>query len=144
MTFGVSLMSETLHLISKVYKLLVTSRTRFTRYDVFKFNLLSDENAKIVFRNSATPIPTIDETLVVQMVKCCKKHPLTLSVVGGSLNGKNEVSWKSMLNTLSQGHSVLDLSNEVLVRLETSYDVLDEKLKQCFLDFGIFLEDQHI
>ncbi|KAM0024060.1 putative P-loop containing nucleoside triphosphate hydrolase [Helianthus debilis subsp. tardiflorus] len=80
------------------------------KYDVFKFYPLSDKHAKILFRNSARPIPTVDENLVDKIVKCCKNHPLTISVVGGSLNGKNKVAWESMLKSLSQGHSVLDLN----------------------------------
>ncbi|KAI7729990.1 LOW QUALITY PROTEIN: hypothetical protein M8C21_029876, partial [Ambrosia artemisiifolia] len=132
----------------KGYKLLVTSRMRFPKYEVFKFNPLSDEHAKILFRNSARPVPTIDKNLVDQMVKCCKNHPLTLSVVGGSLNGKNEVAWKFMLKSLSQGHSVLDLNQDlnqkVLDRLERSFEALEDEFKQCFLDFGLFLEDQSI
>ncbi|KAM0011424.1 putative powdery mildew resistance protein, RPW8 [Helianthus debilis subsp. tardiflorus] len=126
------------------YKLLVTSRMLFPKYDVFKFDPLSDEDARILFRCSARPISTIDENLVDQMVKCCKNHPLTLSVVGGSLDGKNEVVWRSMLKSLSQGHLVLDLNKEILNRLERSFETLEDKFKQCFLDFGLFLEDQRI
>ncbi|KAI7728664.1 hypothetical protein M8C21_010230, partial [Ambrosia artemisiifolia] len=107
----------------KGYKLLVTSRMVFTKYDMFKFDPLSDEDAKILFRRSARPIHTIDENLVDQMVKFCKKHPLTLSVVGG--------------------HSVLD-NKEILNRLERSFETLEAKFKQCYLDFGLFLEDQRI
>ncbi|KAI7739524.1 hypothetical protein M8C21_026744, partial [Ambrosia artemisiifolia] len=128
----------------KGYKLLVTSRIRFPKYEVFKFNPLSDEHAKILFLNSTKADSTIDENLVDKMVKCCKNHPLTISVVGGSLNGKNKVAWESMLNSLSQGHSVLDLNQEVLHRLERSFEALEVKFKQCFLDFGLFLEDQRI
>ncbi|KAF5818775.1 putative powdery mildew resistance protein, RPW8 [Helianthus annuus] len=128
----------------KGYKLLVTSRMVFTKYDVFKFDPLSDEDAKILFCRSAKPNPTIDKNLINQMVKCCKKHPLTLSVVGGSLDGKNEVLWRSMLKSLSQGQSLLDLNKEILNRLERSFETLEDKFKQCFLDFGLFLEDHRI
>lgn len=78
------------------------------------------------------------------MVKCCKKHPLTLSVVGGSLDGKDGSVWRHMIRKLSKGHSVLDLNEEVLERLETSFKALEENLKECYLDFGLFLEDQRI
>ncbi|KVI01724.1 Disease resistance protein [Cynara cardunculus var. scolymus] len=132
------------------YKIVVTSRMVITKYHVFKFDPLSDEDAKTLFCHSAfteykrKPTPSIDEHLVDQMVTCCKKHPLTLFVVGGSLNGKDESIWRQMLKELSRGHSVLDLNEEILKRLETSFDALDNKFKECFLDFGLFVEDQRI
>lgn len=58
-------------------KILVTSRTAFSKYDVFRFDPLSDEDAKILFRQSAftvgkkRPRPTpIDEKLVNQVIEC--------------------------------------------------------------------------
>ncbi|KAK9076978.1 hypothetical protein SSX86_005313 [Deinandra increscens subsp. villosa] len=155
-------------------KILVTSRTAFSRYDVFRFDPLSDEDANVLFRQSAftvgkkRPRPTVDGDLVnqvttknfatsrdhdtpvispscgVEMAKRCKKHPLTLRVVGGSLNGRERSAWISMLNTLSQGSSVLDLNEEVRNRLEKSFKTLDEEFKEYFLDFGLFPEDQRI
>lgn len=131
------------------YKILVTSRMVFPKHDMFKFDPLSDEDAKTLFRRSAFPErrrsrPTIDKDLVNQMVKCCKKHPLTLSVVGSSLDGKDETAWRYMLKVLSQGQSVLDLNVDILNRLERSFQALDDRFKQCFLDFGLFPEDQRI
>ncbi|GJS38233.1 probable disease resistance protein [Tanacetum coccineum] len=126
------------------YRVVVTSRRVITKYNIFQFDPLSDEDAETLFRRSAKPSPTINENLVNQMVKCCKKHPLTLSVVGGSLDGKDGYVWKNMIRKLSKGHSVLDLNEEVLKRLETSFKALEENFKECYLDFGLFLEDQRI
>ena len=78
------------------------------------------------------------------MVKCCKKHPLTLYVVSSSLDGKDETAWRYILKVLSQGQSVLDLNVDILNRLERSFQALDDRFKQCFLDFGLFPEDQRI
>ncbi|KAD4179621.1 hypothetical protein E3N88_28212 [Mikania micrantha] len=131
-------------------KILVTSRSAFPRFDVFQFDPLSDEDAKILFCRSAfteskkRPRIIIDENLVNQMVKCCKKHPLTLTVVGGSLKGRDEAAWRSMLRTLSHGSSVLDLNEQVRHRLERSFTTLDEEFKECYMDFGLFPEDQRI
>ncbi|KAJ0786511.1 putative P-loop containing nucleoside triphosphate hydrolase [Helianthus annuus] len=125
------------------YKLLVTSTKLFTEYDVFPIDPLSDEDAKVLFCHAAGP--NIDENLVDKMVKYCKKHPLTLSVVGSSLNGKDEMVWKSMLKSLYEGHSFLDdHDKQILHRLERSFEALENKFKQCYLDFGLFLEDQRI
>ncbi|PWA69754.1 NB-ARC domains-containing protein [Artemisia annua] len=126
------------------YRVVVTSRMLIKRYSIFKFDPLSDEDAETLFRRSAKPSPTINKNLVNQMVTCCKKHPLTLSVVGGSLEGEEEPVWRHMIRKLSKGHSVLDLNEEVLKRLETSFTALEENLKECYLDFGLFLEDQRI
>ncbi|XP_023731139.1 probable disease resistance protein At5g66900 [Lactuca sativa] len=132
------------------HKIVVTSRTAFQKYKTFRFEPLNDEDAKSLFRSSAftesgsRPSPTINDDLVNQMVPWCKKHPLTLSVVGRSLNGKDELVWKSMLKKLSRGRSVLDLHEDVFIGLERSFESLDEELKQCFLDFGLFPEDQRI
>lgn len=78
------------------------------------------------------------------MVSWCKNHPLTLTVVGLSLNGKDELAWKSVLNKLSRGRSLLDLHEDIFIALERSFEALDDEYKQCFLDFGLFPEDQRI
>ncbi|XP_071736974.1 probable disease resistance protein At5g66900 [Rutidosis leptorrhynchoides] len=131
-------------------KILVTSRTAFPKYDVFNFDPLSDEDATTLFLRSAfteskkRPRAVIDDGLVYQMVKRCKNHPLTLSVVGSSLYGRDESAWKSMLKSLSHGSSVLDMNLRVRERLERSFNILDEEFKEYFLDFGLFPEDQRI
>ncbi|KAD4179634.1 hypothetical protein E3N88_28225 [Mikania micrantha] len=131
-------------------KILVTSRSAFPKFDVFQFDPMSDEDANILFCRSAfteskkRPRIIIDENLVNEMVECCKKHPLTLAVVGSSLNGRDEPAWRSMLRTLSHGSSVLDLNEKVRHRLERSFTTLDEEFKECYMDFGLFPEDQRI
>ncbi|KAL7585881.1 hypothetical protein Lser_V15G45399 [Lactuca serriola] len=132
------------------HKILVTSRTAFPKYNVFWFEPLHQEDAKTLFRGSAftrggsRPSPTINDDLVNQMVSWCKNHPLTLTVVGLSLNGKDELAWKSVLNKLSRGRSLLDLHEDIFIALERSFEALDDEYKQCFLDFGLFREDQRI
>ncbi|KAK9076980.1 hypothetical protein SSX86_005315 [Deinandra increscens subsp. villosa] len=131
-------------------KIVVTSRTNFSKYDVFRFDPLSDEDAKILFRRSAftkskeRPKTTINGHLVDEMVKCCKKHPLTLTVVGGFLNGRDESAWSSMQKALSHGSSVVDFNEQVRNCLERSFKTLDEELKEYYMDFGLFPEDQRI
>ncbi|KAL4580555.1 hypothetical protein LXL04_016754 [Taraxacum kok-saghyz] len=145
-----SFIEEIVPLKIKGHKVLVTSRTAFPKYKSFRFDPLSEEDSKTLFCGSAfteggsRPTPIINDNLVNQMVHRCKKHPLTLLVVGRSLNGKNELAWKSMLGKLSQGRLVLDLHKDVLIGLERSFEALDDQLKQCFSDFGLFLKDQRI
>ncbi|KAL7583987.1 hypothetical protein Lser_V15G46320 [Lactuca serriola] len=131
-------------------KILVTSTTAFPNYDVFQLDPLNQKDAKTLFCHSAfkecelRPSRIINDKLVSQMVTCCKKHPLTLSMIGRALNGKDESVWESMLRQLSQDSPVLDLHKDVLMVLERSFEALDDEFKECFLDLGIFPEDERI
>ncbi|GKA31772.1 probable disease resistance protein [Tanacetum coccineum] len=135
------------------YTILVTSRSTFTQFETYQLKLLSDEDADNLFRHSAFSEFGLDHNddipngLVNELVACCKNHPLTLSVIGGLLKGTNISSWHGMLKNLSEGkQSVLDLDKDMLLRLSRSLDVLEERsiIKQCYLDLGLFPEDQKI
>lgn len=83
----------------------------------------------------------------LQLVDCCKNHPLTLSVVGGLLKGKNKANWLGMLKNLSEKkQSVFNMNEPKLLSLERSLNVFEEEsvIKQCYLDLGLFPEDQKI
>lgn len=80
-------------------------------------------------------------------MKCCKQHPLALSVIGGLLKGTDITSWLGMLKNLSDGkQTVLDLEESIPLCLARSLDVFKEEsvIKQCYLDLGLFPEDQRI
>ncbi|PWA91233.1 NB-ARC domains-containing protein [Artemisia annua] len=135
------------------YTILVTSRSTFTQFETYQLKLLSDEDANSLFCHSAfsefglAHNDDIPNGLVDELVACCKNHPLTLSVIGGLLKGTNISSWHGMLKKLSEEkQSVLDLDNEMLLCLSRSLDVLEERsiIKQCYLDLGLFPEDQKI
>ncbi|KAF5736110.1 hypothetical protein HS088_TW14G00244 [Tripterygium wilfordii] len=131
------------------YKILVTSRFVFPRFgSTYKLEKLNDECAMTLFRHSAcltdgsSPIP--DEDLVNKIVKSCKGSPLVLSVVGRSLCGQPEAIWQSRVMEWSEGGSIFDSNCELLDRLQSSLDVLDNKRKACYLDLGAFSEYQMI
>ncbi|XP_059623799.1 probable disease resistance protein At5g66900 [Cornus florida] len=133
------------------YKILVTSRFVFPRFhSTCKLELLNDEYAMAVFRNSAFrqgESSNIPEDLVNKIVRGCRGFPLALTVVGGSLCGQPEVIWRRTLNQWSEeGKSIFDSSSDLLIHLQTSVDALGEKIKvmECFLDLGSFPEDQRI
>ncbi|GJY48456.1 probable disease resistance protein [Tanacetum coccineum] len=133
------------------YTILVTSRITFPKFKTYQLKLLSDEDANNLFCHSAFSEFGLDDNddipngLVDKLVVCCKNHPLTLSVIGGLLNGKNISSWHGMLKNLSERkQSVLDLDNDTLLCLSKSLEVLEERSKQCYLDLGLFPEDQKI
>lgn len=81
-----------------------------------------------------------------QLVESCKNHPLALKVIGGMLNGAPLASWETMSNELSTGkQSIWNLNEFMELLLEKSLDMLDEpEIKQCYLDLGLFPEDQRI
>lgn len=54
----------------KSYRVVVTSRMVITRYNIFQFDPLSDEDAKTLFCRSAKPSPTINDNLVNQVTFC--------------------------------------------------------------------------
>ncbi|KAK9054926.1 hypothetical protein SSX86_026005 [Deinandra increscens subsp. villosa] len=135
------------------YKILVTSRSTFEQFDTYKLHLLDHQDATNLFRYSAfseserKSSRDIPDDLVEKFVKCCKKHPLALSVIGGLLKGKHMAYWHIMLNKLSEGQqSVLDLDEDMRLRLARSLDMFKEgsEIKECYLDLGLFPEDQKI
>lgn len=81
------------------------------------------------------------------MVKVCNRLPLALTVVGASLCGQPEVIWRCTLKKWSEGQSILKSHKQLLLCLQTSIDALDdlnENVKECFLDLGMFPEDDQI
>ncbi|KAJ9552512.1 hypothetical protein OSB04_016557 [Centaurea solstitialis] len=134
------------------YKILVTSRRTFKQFNTYELQPLNDQDATNLFRHSAFSVhgskhTNVPDVLVTEMVKCCKKHPLALCVIGGLLKEANVASWIHMLKKLSGGkQSVLDLDKSIQLSLERSLDVLEEEpaIKQCYLDLGLFPEDQKI
>ncbi|KAJ0442226.1 putative powdery mildew resistance protein, RPW8 [Helianthus annuus] len=135
------------------YKILVTSRSTFTQFRTYELHLLNHQDATNLFRYSAFSEGrnecNIPDDLVHKLVKCCKRHPLALSVIGGLLKGTHMAKWQFMLNKLSEGFgqkSVLDLDEDMRLRLATSLDVFKEgsEIKECYLDLGLFPEDQKI
>ncbi|KAI7730024.1 hypothetical protein M8C21_019975 [Ambrosia artemisiifolia] len=133
------------------YKILVTSRSTFTQFRKYELHLLNHQDATDLFRYSAfseggSECSNIPDELVDELVKCCKRHPLALSVIGGLLKGTHITNWHIMLNNLSEGKkSVLDFE-DMRLRLARSLDVFKEgsEIKECYLDLGLFPEDQKI
>uniref|UniRef100_A0A161ZTL5 RPW8 domain-containing protein n=1 Tax=Daucus carota subsp. sativus TaxID=79200 RepID=A0A161ZTL5_DAUCS len=134
------------------YKILVTSRFSFQRFEpVYNLKILNDKDAMTLFRRCAFPKDgnsKIPEDLVEKTVKGCKGFPLALTVVGRSLYGHPEVTWRLKQRKWSDGKSILDTERELLDCLQTSLDALDEmnesSIKDCCLDLGSFPEDQRI
>lgn len=135
------------------FKVLVTSRSAFSRFDsTYKLKLLNDEDAKTLFCHSAFKdgiISNVQNDLVDKVVKGCGGFPLALKVVGQSLRGEPELRWVHRTRKWSEGESIFETQCHLLNCLKSSLDALDEKplladLKECYLDLCLFPEDQRI
>jgi len=81
----------------------------------------------------------------LQILKVCGGFPLALRVIGRSLRGQSAEVLKSWVKKWCSGRSILDSDRDLLVCLQKSLDFLDnEVIKKCFLDLGLFPEDQRI
>jgi len=80
-------------------------------------------------------------------VKGCKGSPLALKVIAGSLCNQPFEVWQNMKERL-QRESILESDTDLLFRLQQSLDILETKFsineKECFMDLGLFPEDQRI
>ncbi|XP_076929812.1 putative disease resistance protein At5g66900 [Bidens hawaiensis] len=132
------------------YTILVTSRFMFSSIgSTYELGLLNDEDAKALLIHSAFPCDrkvNVPDDLVSKMVKICKGFPLALTVIGASLRDQSELKWKTTLQICSEGQSIFDLNNPLLLSLQTSVDALKDSpvARDCFLDLGSFPEDEKI
>lgn len=137
------------------FRILVTSRFVFPKFDTYKLKLLSEKDAKDLFCTSAfkDAIPNVRLDLVHKVVRSCGGFPLALRVVGRSLCGQPEVFWFTRVMMQSKRQILFPTENDLLRSLQTSIDALDEKvlysrdkttLRDCYLDLGSFPEDQRI
>ncbi|OIS97841.1 PREDICTED: probable disease resistance protein At5g66900 [Nicotiana attenuata] len=137
------------------FKILVTSRSVFPKFDTYKLNLLSEKDAKALFNSSAfkDSIPNVRLDLVHTVVRSCCGFPLALKVVGRSLCGQPELIWFNRVMLQSKRQILFPTENDLLRTLRASIDALDEidlysseatTLRDCYLDLGSFPEDHRI
>ncbi|XP_008241551.1 PREDICTED: probable disease resistance protein At5g66900 isoform X2 [Prunus mume] len=130
------------------YKLLVTSRSEFRRFgSSYRLQSLDYDNAMKLFHHYASlgdKSSHIPEDLSRQIVEHCKGFPLAIKVHGGSLCGQPIEIWTQRLIEWSRGSTVHDSGDELLLCLQSSFEALDKEIKKCFLDLGLFPEDQRI
>eukprot|EP01018_Ginkgo_biloba_P002525 Gb_38651 [translate_table: standard] len=132
------------------YKTVVTSRCDFPVFDfAYDLQMLGEGDALSLFCFSAFGQKSIPESengnLVkqVQVVAECKGLPLALKVIGGSLRHQPAAAWTSAKNKLSQGEPISEYHEEGLLKcMAMSIDVLENEVRQCFLDLGSFPEDK--
>ncbi|AES94769.1 putative powdery mildew resistance protein, RPW8 [Medicago truncatula] len=132
------------------YKILVTSRVGFRRFGTpCQLNPLDEDPAASLFRHYAQLHHIIsympDGDLVDEIVKACKGSPLVLKVIAGSLRNQPFEKWLDMKERLNSQSIFESNSTDLLCRLQQSLDMLEDiNEKECFLDMGLFPEDQRI
>lgn len=131
----------------KGYKTLVTTRNNNVVKSDYRYDLpcLREQDAVSLFCFSAfdrKSIPdTADGNLVKEVIAECKGLPLALKVIGRSLHDQPPAAWITAKDKLSQGQTISEYhKTEVLKRMATSIDILEEDVRECFLDMGIFPE----
>ncbi|KAH9297959.1 hypothetical protein KI387_029641 [Taxus chinensis] len=130
------------------YKTIITTRQDFTvpikhSTHLYELPMLQRADSLSLFCFWAFGQPSIpkteDEDLVKQVEGQCKGLPLALKVIGSSLHGEPYPVWESAKQKLSRAEHISEYHKEGLLNcLETSIDVLDDDLRQCFLDLGAF------
>ncbi len=88
-------------------------------------------------------VPTKDfNDICMKIIKACGGLPLSLKVLGSFLCNTKELEiWEGALNTLKSGQSVTggNDNEELWSVLKISYDHLDKKHQNMFLDIACFL-----
>lgn len=133
---------------AKGYKTFITTRhdstipkTRDSR--LYKMRMLEEAHGLSLFCQYAfgqSSIPTTEkENLVKQVAAECHGLPLAIKVIGSCLRDQPWPVWESAKDDLSRAEYLNDRHKEELLNcLETSVNILDDELKQCFLDLGAF------
>lgn len=116
---------------------------------LYELGLLSEEHALRLFCFWAFGQESIpeweDASMVMEVQDECKRLPLALKVIGGSLFGQPAIAWQNAKKRLRQAQTIGDYHTDALFKcLQTSFDVLDVQLQQCFIDLGSFPEDKEI
>ncbi|XP_035548343.1 probable disease resistance protein At5g66900 [Juglans regia] len=129
-------------------KILVTSRTTFTRFDfTYKLKKLSPEDAMKLFRHSANLTENRSQNpkkVIKKIVKSCGGFPWALEVVGRSLRRRSASVWLSRETKWSSDPINGSKKECLFVCLGQSLDFKDNEIiiQKCFMDHGLFPEDQ--
>nr|KYP47981.1 putative disease resistance protein At5g66900 family [Cajanus cajan] len=135
------------------YKILVTSRFKIAGIEpVFRMEPLCLEDSVTLLSHLALPNEERSSdhgeklVLIREIARGCYGSPLVLELVGGSLKRERLNVWRQKKKKLSKGHPIINSHNELQSILKYLDDLLEDKsiLKECFMDLGLFPEDQKI
>ncbi|GLJ55180.1 hypothetical protein SUGI_1184190 [Cryptomeria japonica] len=131
---------------AKGYKTVVTARHTYKWLDnTYDLPLLGEKDALSLFcfeafGQKSIPDKGYNKALVKEVAAKCQGLPLALVVIGRSLyKMSDDAYWEHARDKLSEGGSIDQAHEEgVLKNLAVSIEMLDEKMKQCFLDLALF------
>ncbi|XP_039029277.1 disease resistance protein RPV1-like [Hibiscus syriacus] len=127
-------------------RIIVTTRDEhlFRSYrvdDVYTPTILDENDAFRLFNLKAFGSDTAPEVDFIQLSKTIVKYagglPLALEVLGSFLCGRDATQWKSAIERLKR-----DSNKEIIDRLRISYDGLEEREKNIFLDIACFFNEE--
>ncbi|XWS10476.1 hypothetical protein CRYUN_Cryun39dG0082900 [Craigia yunnanensis] len=105
--------------------------------DVYKPTTLSDNEALDLFNLKAFKSNTVPENDFIELSKRVVAYadglPLALEVLGSFLCGRDATQWRSAIERLKR-----DSHKDILVKLQISFDGLEETEKNIFLDIACF------
>ncbi|XP_024369033.1 uncharacterized protein [Physcomitrium patens] len=114
--------------ISEGGKMELLSLTKNEAMEIFSKHAFEDECSKI---------PYLDK-ISIEIVDACSGHPLSLEIVGSSLNGQTRIRvWEQALQRLKRA-MICHNSNDIWTRLKPYFDDLNNKEKTMFLDIACF------
>ncbi|CAN6721717.1 unnamed protein product [Malus baccata var. baccata] len=141
-------------------KILVTSRCHFPKFgSPHEVQPLSNDDAETLFcrsafRNTSLSKGDFQEELN-KIISHCKKFPLAIKTIGGSLCNQPIEKWILKRTELSEG-SILESEESLRVVLQSCLDDLNKRMatvkncfkmatvKDCFKDLGLFPKNQRI
>ncbi|WVZ03030.1 hypothetical protein V8G54_023836 [Vigna mungo] len=105
--------------------------------DIYQVQPLNKDNAMQLFCRNAFKVTYIlsgYEKLARDILSHAQGHPLAIEVIGSSLFGRNVSQWESALARLEE-----NTSKNIMDVLRISFDQLDERDKEIFLDIACAL-----
>ncbi|KAM3705594.1 hypothetical protein ACJW31_03G091800 [Castanea mollissima] len=130
------------------FKILVTTRTAFTRFSSYELKPLDAKDAKTLFRHStlqdgSSCIPDdIPDEYIDKMLKGCGGFPLALEVIGGSFRGQSAEVQLSRLRKWSIDDVISNLDLHKCLQKSLEFSGPEVKFKKFFMDLGSFPEDR--
>ncbi|KAK8712011.1 hypothetical protein V6N13_147264 [Hibiscus sabdariffa] len=109
--------------------------------DVYKPTTLNDNDALRLFNLKAFDSDTVPEKVFIELservIKYASGLPLALEVLGSFFCGRDATQWESAIKRLEK-----DSNKEILDRLRISFDGLEEREKNIFLDIACFFNGE--
>ncbi|PPD66132.1 hypothetical protein GOBAR_DD36989 [Gossypium barbadense] len=109
--------------------------------DVYKPTTLNDNDALRLFNLKAFGCENVPKEDFIELVEHVVGYagglPLALEVLGSFLCDRDAIQWRSAIERLKR-----DSSKEILDRLQISFDGLEEREKNIFLDIACFFNGE--